>query len=135
MVYRCRAPLLSYRSIRKVWIQSPTEDLEELAEMAKKIQDGERAAGKPDFQGFVFEGKAESLTCNALEWIYSYGGGSVIEPDKKVTINNPNAIKALDTAHSWIGTISPAAVTTYDEEGARNVWQAGNAAFMRNWPY
>jgi trehalose/maltose transport system substrate-binding protein len=81
--------------------------------MAKKIQDGERAAGKPDFQGFVFEGKAgESLTCNALEWIYSYGGGSVIDPDKKVTINNPNAIKALDTAHSWIGTISPVEVNT-----------------------
>jgi len=104
--------------------------------MAKKIQDGERAAGKPDFQGFVFEGKAgESLTCNALEWIYSYGGGSVIEPDKKVTINNPNAIKALDAAHSWIGTISPVEVNTYTEEEARNIWQAGNAAFMRNWPY
>jgi trehalose/maltose transport system substrate-binding protein len=42
--------------------------------MAKKIEDVERAAGKPDFQGFVFEGKAESLTCNALEWIYGYGG-------------------------------------------------------------
>ena len=52
--------------------------------MAKKIQDGERAAGNPDFQGFVFEGKAsESLTCNAVEWIYSYGGGTVIDPDKK----------------------------------------------------
>ena len=84
----------------------------------------------------MFQGKAsESLTCNALEWIYSYGGGSVIEPDKKVTINNPNAIKALDTAHSWVGTISPAGVTTYDEEEARKIWQAGNAAFMRNWPY
>jgi trehalose/maltose transport system substrate-binding protein len=59
----------------------------------------------------------------------------VIEPDKKVTINNPNAIKALETARSWIGTISPAGVTTYDEEEARKVWQAGNAAFMRNWPY
>jgi trehalose/maltose transport system substrate-binding protein len=104
--------------------------------MAKKIQDGERAEGKPDFQGFVFEGKAsESVTCNALEWIYSYGGGSVIEPDKKVTIDNPNAIKALDTAHNWIGTISPVGVTTYGEEEARNIWQAGNAAFMRNWPY
>ena len=66
--------------------------------MAKKIQDGERKAGKPDFQGFVFQGKAsESVTCNALEWVYSYGGGVIIEPDKKVTINNPNAIKALDT--------------------------------------
>jgi trehalose/maltose transport system substrate-binding protein len=53
----------------------------------------------------------------------------------KVTINNPNAIKALDAAHSWIGTISPVEVNTYTEEEARNIWQAGNAAFMRNWPY
>jgi trehalose/maltose transport system substrate-binding protein len=132
------AAILYYRTdlLEKYGYKEPPKTWEELAAMAKKIQDGERAAGKPDFQGFVFEGKAsESLTCNALEWIYSYGGGSVIEPDKKVTINNPNAIKALNAAQSWVGTISPAGVTTYDEEGARNVWQAGNAAFMRNWPY
>jgi len=132
------AGILFYRKdlLEKYGYKEPPKTWEELAAMAKKIQDGERAAGKHDFQGFVFEGKAsESVTCNALEWIYSYGGGSVIEPDKKVTINNPNAIKALDTAHSWIGTISPVGVSTYGEEEARNVWQAGNAAFMRNWPY
>ncbi len=132
------AGLLFYRTdlLEKYGYNAPPKTWEELAAMAKKIQDGERAAGKKDFQGFVFEGRAnESVTCNALEWIYSYGGGSVIEPDKKVTINNPNAIKALETAHSWVGTISPAGVTTYDEEEARKVWQSGNAAFMRNWPY
>jgi len=68
-------------------------------------------------------------------WIYSYGGGRIIEPDKRVTINNPNAIKALDNAHGWIGTISSVGVSTYGEEEARNIWQTGNAAFMRNWPY
>ena len=132
------AGILYYRTdlLEKYGYKEPPKTWEELAAMAKKIQDGERAAGKPDFQGFVFEGKAsESVNCNALEWIYSYGGGSVIEPNKKVTINNPNAIKALDTAHSWVGTISPEGVSTYGEEEARNVWQAGNAAFMRNWPY
>ncbi|MBV8101449.1 MAG: ABC transporter substrate-binding protein [Verrucomicrobia bacterium] len=132
------AGIFYYRTdlLDKYGYKEPPKTWEELAAMAKKIQDGERAAGKPDFQGFVFEGRAsEAVTSNALEWIYSYGGGSVIEPDKKVTINNPNAIKALDAAHSWIGTISPTQVTTYDEEEARKIWQAGNAAFMRNWPY
>jgi trehalose/maltose transport system substrate-binding protein len=132
------AGLLYYRTdlLQKYGYSGPPKTWEELAEMAKKIQDGERTAGKPDFQGFVFEGKAsESVTCNAIEWVYSYGGGTIIDPDKKVTINNPNAIKALNEAKSWVGTISPAGVTTYGEEEARNVWQAGNAAFMRNWPY
>jgi trehalose/maltose transport system substrate-binding protein len=132
------AGILYYRTdlLAKYGYKEPPKTWEELTTMAKKIQDGERAAGNPDFQGFVFEGRAsESVTCNALEWIYSYGGGSVIEPDKKVTINNPNAIKALETAHGWVGTISPEGVSTYGEEEARNIWQAGNAAFMRNWPY
>ena len=132
------AGILYYRTdlLEKYGYKAPPKTWEELAEMAKKIQDGERQAGHPDFQGFVFQGKAsESVTCNAVEWIYSYNGGTVIDSNKKITINNPSAIKALDTAHSWVGTISPQGVTTYGEEEARNVWQAGNAAFMRNWPY
>jgi trehalose/maltose transport system substrate-binding protein len=132
------AGILYYRTdlLEKYGYKEPPKTWEELTEMAKKIQEGERAAGKPDFQGFVFQGKAsESVTCDAIEWIYSFNGGSIVEPDKKVTINNPEAIKALETAKGWVGTISPKGVTTYGEEEARNVWQAGNAAFMRNWPY
>jgi trehalose/maltose transport system substrate-binding protein len=136
--YFTDAGLLYYRTdlLKKYGYSSPPQTWEELAEMAKKIQDGERQAGKADFQGFVFEGTAsESITCNAVEWIYSYDGGTVVDPDGKITINNPNAIKALDTAKSWVGSISPRDVTTYGEDDARNVWQQGNAAFMRNWPY
>jgi trehalose/maltose transport system substrate-binding protein len=132
------AGILYYRKdlLEKYGYKEPPKTWQELDEMAKKIQEGERGAGKPDFQGFVFQGKAsESVTCNAVEWIYSFNGGTIVEPDKKVTINNPNAIKALETAKGWVGTISPKGVVTYGEEEARNVWQAGNAAFMRNWPY
>ena len=56
----------------------------------KKIQDGEVESGVKDFYGFLFQGAAyEGLTCNGLEWLSSNGGGHIVEPDGKVSINNP----------------------------------------------
>jgi trehalose/maltose transport system substrate-binding protein len=132
------AGLLYYRTdlLEKYGYKEPPKTWEELTEQAQKIQEGERKAGKPDFWGFVWQGNSyEGLTCDGLEWINSFGGGSIIERDGKVSIDNPNALKALELAKSWVGTISPAGVTNYKEEESRNVWQSGNAAFMRNWPY
>ncbi len=109
---------------------------EELSASAKKIQDAERAAGNDKMWGYVWQGRAyEGLTCDALEWVASYGGGSIVEPNGKISINNPNAAKALQTAAGWVGSISPTSVLNYGEEEARGVFQAGNAVFMRNWPY
>jgi trehalose/maltose transport system substrate-binding protein len=100
------------------------------------IQDAERAEGNADMWGFVWQGNAyEGLTCNALEWIKSFGGGQIVEPDGTISVNNPKAIEALETAMSWVGTISPPGVLAYQEEESRGVWQTGNAVFMRNWPY
>src|SRR6185295_18263644 len=84
----------------------------------------------------VWQGRAyEGLACNALEWIASYGGGGIVDAEGKVTIDNPQAAQALETAKSWIGTISPRGVLSYAEEESRGVFQSGNAVFMRNWPY
>ncbi|WP_293995623.1 ABC transporter substrate-binding protein [Sphaerotilus sp.] len=130
------AGLLFYRKdlLTKHGVKVP-QTWEELAAGAKKIQDAERATDK-DFQGFVFQAKAyEGLTCDAAEWVYSYGGGTIIDNKGNITINNPQAAKALDQAASWIGTIAPQGVMNYGEEDARGVWQNGKAAFMRNWPY
>ena len=131
------AGLLFYRKdlVEKYKQKAPTT-WDELAATAKVIQDGERAAGNKDFQGFVFQAKAyEGLTCDAVEWISSFGGGNVVNDKGEVTINNPQAVAALKTAASWIGTIAPQGVLNYAEEEARGVFQNGNAAFMRNWPY
>ncbi len=60
--------------------------------------DGERAAGNADLQGFVFQGKAyEGLTCNALEWVESFGGGTVVDAAGEITINNPKAAARRST--------------------------------------
>lgn len=131
------AGLLFYRTdlLKKYGYNSAPTTWEQLFQMAKKIQDGERKTNRT-FQGFVFQGKDyEGLTCDALEWITSYGGGTIVDATGKITINNRNAVKAIDTAASWVKTIAPAGVTTYDEEAARGIFQSGNAAFMRNWPY
>lgn len=108
----------------------------ELAATAQRIQDAERRAGNRDLYGFVFQGKAyEGLSCNALEWIAANGGGTVVEPDGRISINNPRAAQALDMAARWPGTIAPKNVTSFAEEEARSVFQGGNAVFMRNWSY
>ncbi|RFB78726.1 ABC transporter substrate-binding protein [Methylovirgula sp. 4M-Z18] len=116
--------------------EKPPTTWEELAATAQKIEDGERKAGNDKMWGFVFQGKSnESLTCNALEWIDSYGGGTFVDADGKITVNNPKAVAALTEASSFVGKISPEGVTAYGEEDARGVFQSGNAVFMRNWPY
>ncbi len=107
-----------------------------LADTAARIVEAERAAGDDRLLGFVFQGRAyEGLTCNALEWIASSGGGTIVDADGEVTVDNPAAAAALDLAASWVGTIAPEGVLTYTEEEARGVFQSGNAVFMRNWPY
>ncbi|MEM7694501.1 MAG: ABC transporter substrate-binding protein [Pseudomonadota bacterium] len=109
---------------------------EEMAETAEMIQNAEREAGNDRMFGYVFQGRAyEGLTCNALEWIDAWGGGEIVDADGNITINNENAVAALDTIAGMMDTIVPQGVLNYAEEEARGVFQSGNAVFMRNWPY
>jgi trehalose/maltose transport system substrate-binding protein len=129
--------LLWYRKdlLTQYGYSAPPTTWEQLTTMAKKIQDGEQKTNK-NFYGYVFQGNSyEGLTCNALEWIASYGGGTFIDRKGNVTIDNAKAKAALKLAQSWVGTISPKGVTTYQEADTHGAFTGGNAAFARNWPY
>jgi len=131
------APALYYRKdLLEKHGKAVPNTWEELTVVAKEIQDAERAAGNYDLWGFVWQGNAyEGLTCNALEWVKSFGGGQIVEANGEISINNQSAIDSIELAKSWVGSISPEGVLGYQEEEARGVWQTGNAVFMRNWPY
>jgi trehalose/maltose transport system substrate-binding protein len=137
MPYRADVGLLFYRTdlLRQYGYREPPRTWDELEIMAARIQAGERAKGKKQFWGFVWQGAAdEGLTCDALEWQASEGGGRIIEEDKTISVNNPQAIRTWQRAARWVGTISPPGVVGYREWDSLNVWVAGDAAFMRNWP-
>ena len=86
------------------------------ADLAGARRDGARrsrtASARPattKMWGFVFQGKAyEGLTCNALEWIDSYGGGTIVDADgrrSRSTIRRPPRRSTL--AAELVGTIAP----------------------------
>ncbi len=130
--------MLYYRTdlLKKYGFSHPPRTWDELEVQSLRIERGERRLGRSDFWGYVWQGADyEGLTCNALEWQRSQGGGNMLEPDHTVNVDNRPAIRAFARAAEWVGTISPPGTVAYLEEDSRNVWQSGRAAFLRNWSY
>jgi trehalose/maltose transport system substrate-binding protein len=127
---------LYYRTdlLARYGISGPPQTWDDLEADAQKVQEGERARGNAAFWGFIWQGDAyEGLTCDALEWQASQGGGIIVDGEGKVTVNNLNTNQALNRARGWIGTITPPEVLGYQEDQSLRSWKEGNAAFMRNW--
>jgi trehalose/maltose transport system substrate-binding protein len=136
--YHANVGILFFRTdlLREYGYRGPPRTWPELEAMAAAIQKGERAKGEDDFWGYVWQGAPyEGLTCNALEWQVSEGGGRIVEDDGTISVDNPRAIEAWERAASWVGSISPPEVVGFREVEAADVWRAGKAAFMRSWPY
>jgi multiple sugar transport system substrate-binding protein len=87
--------------------------------------------------GFVFQGASyEGLTCNFMEYLTSAGGTATNGDYTKATLDSPAAVKAATFMRSLISSgATPAAVSTFQEAQAMNIFGAGNAAFLRNWDY
>jgi trehalose/maltose transport system substrate-binding protein len=134
--YQVNVGALEYRSdlLREYGYDHPPKTWSELENISERIQAGERAKGKKEFWGYVWQGaEAEGLTCNALEWQAAEGGGRIIEQDRSISVNNPAAIRAWQRAKSWIGRISPPSVVAYREGDSINMFDSGKAAFNRVW--
>ncbi len=73
---------------------------------------------------------------NFLELLYS-AGGSVLSDDGKTAQADSQEVRDVLTfmADGIKDGAAPKAVTIYKEEESRRAFEAGNATYMRNWPY
>jgi len=110
----------------------PPETFEDLRATARALQ------SPPDRWGFVWQGKQyEGLVCDYLEVLRGHGGFWIDPETGSVGLDRPEAIEALQFLRDCVADdpISPAGVTTYQEEESRRIFQDGRAVFLRNWPY
>jgi trehalose/maltose transport system substrate-binding protein len=142
MPYNPNVEVLVYRRdlLAEYGYKRPPRTWDELEKMAARIQAGERAKGTKDFWGFVWSGaitsESEGLTGEGLEWQAAEGGGHIIEPDGKISVNNPNVIRAWERAAHWVGWITPPSVVSYTTtDGENKFWVSGRAAFEQEWSF
>ena len=133
------AGLLYYRTdlLRRYGFESPPETWNQLVEMAVKIQ-GEERKTNPDFWAYVWQGaQYEGLVCTFLEYALS-NGGRLIDEGGNLTLDRPENIAALRFMRDLITSYAISPPNTYTEmkeEEVRTLFEGGNAAFERNWPY
>jgi multiple sugar transport system substrate-binding protein len=86
--------------------------------------------------GYVWQGAPyESLTCNTLEFVWSYGGAA-LDDDGAVVFDSTETRQALQQMLEMITSgASPASVTTFREAATLHAFLSNEAALMRNWSY
>jgi multiple sugar transport system substrate-binding protein len=141
------AGMLYYRRdlLEGIGIERPPHSWDDLKVAALRVKE---ESGVP--HGLVFQGgQYEGGVTNALEYIWSAGGRvltgnimvagafgmAVIDPNV-VTVNSPATARGLDVARSLIEDgVAPEEVATFNEHDSLAAFMAGEAVFMRNWPF
>ncbi|MFM7676364.1 MAG: ABC transporter substrate-binding protein [Synechococcus sp.] len=87
--------------------------------------------------GFVWQGRQyEGLICNFLEVLRGFGGNWGPEVGPGLGLDTPQAAAAAAWMRQLVADgISPPAVANFAEPETLQAFAAGEAAFMRNWPY
>ena len=133
MPFRSDAGMLYYRTD---WLQEagyePPETFTELMEISQGLQD----EGYTPW-GYAWQGKQyEGLSAMFVEILAGFDAFWVDPDTLEVGLDQPNAIEAVKFLRDTINEgVSPPGVTTYSEEPTRRLFQNGETAFLRNWPY
>ncbi|MFM7313265.1 MAG: ABC transporter substrate-binding protein [Cyanobium sp.] len=117
-------------------MERPPQTTVELERIARQLQ----AEGRVRW-GYVWQGRQyEGLSCVMLEATHAFGG-RWWQPDGSRAGGHPEldsvgAVRAASWLDSLVSTgISPPAVADFAENEALQLFAAGDAAFLRNWPY
>jgi multiple sugar transport system substrate-binding protein len=95
-----------------------------------------KKAGKIDW-GYVWQGRQyEGLVAMFVEVLQGFGGFWVKPDTLEVGLDRPETLQAIAFLRNTIQAgVSPPGVTTYQEEETRRLFQSGQVAFLRSWPY
>lgn len=110
----------------------PPRHLGELVAMAHDLQ----KQGKVRW-GYVWQGRQyEGLSCVVLEVLHAFGAQWWDAQAERTDLLSPAALKAI----TWLADLvrsgmTPPGVANFAENDALQLFSAGEAAFLRNWPY
>ena len=101
-----------------------------------KISQSLKKQGKINW-GYVWQGRQyEGLAAMFVEVLQGFGGFWVNPNTLEVGLDKPETLKAIAFLKDTIAErVSPPGVTTYQEEETRRIFQSGQVAFIRSWPY
>jgi multiple sugar transport system substrate-binding protein len=110
----------------------PPETFQDLMQISRTLQKKEGINWGYLWQGRQYEG----LVAMFIEVLEGYGGFWVNPDTLEVGLDRPETLQAIEFLRSTVRErISPPGVTTYQEEDTRLLFQSGQVAFLRSWPY
>ncbi|MCS6812357.1 MAG: ABC transporter substrate-binding protein [Cyanobacteria bacterium] len=111
---------------------TPPQTFGELMQIGQTLQRQGQASWGYLWQGRQYEGAVAMF----VEILHGFGGFWINPDNQEVGLDRPEAIQAVQFLVSTIDQqLSPAGVITYREEDGRYLFQAGEAVFLRSWPY
>ena len=125
--------MLYYREdLLKAAGYEPPETFKDLMQISQALQ----KQGKANW-GYLWQGRQyEGLVAMFVEVLEGEGGFWVNPDTLEVGLEQPEALQAIEFLRDTIKQgVSPAGVTTYQEEETRRLFQSGQAVFLRSWPY